>query len=257
MDDKELKKKLSEARKNREYGQFPEALAILHQISNEFPNNAQYRYLLAATYYESWNTDAALKYAEEALSIDPAHKESYELLGDIYGKQNDTEKAIANYEKAYQLDPQYLFVEEKLIKIYFKVENYKGVIHICDNLMSHVPIDKSTAKSRALTSIYLGTLLHKSYGFVYLKKYEEAIAGLLNRRKMNIELGLPTYAGQYKDDDESIFKMYYKLGNAEEINKYRELLKREYKISDEEIKVLEEDAKDDIIINRQKYNIPW
>jgi tetratricopeptide (TPR) repeat protein len=257
MDSKELKKILSEARKKREYGQFPEALAALHQVNNEFPDNAQYRYLLAATYYESGNTDAALKYAEEALSIDPEHKETYELLGDIYAKQDDTEKAIANYEKAYQLDSQYLFVEEKLIKIYFKVQNYEGVIHVCDNLMSHVPVDKSTAKSRALTSVYLGTLLHKSYGFIYLKRYEEAIAGLLNRRKMNIELGLPVYAGQYKNDDESIFKMYFKLGNTEETDKYRELLKREYKISDEELKILEEDAKGDIIINRQKHNIPW
>lgn len=257
MDAKALKKRLNEARKNREYGHFPEALATLHEINNDFPNEVQYRYLLAATYYESWNEEAAFRYAEEALSIDPNYKEAYELIGDIYDKQNDIAKAIVNYEKAYEIDSQYQYVEEKLIKAYFKVGNYQKAVEVCDHLMGHIPLDNSTAKARALTSVHLGALLRKSYGLIYLKKYQEAIDNFLRGRALDLELGLPIHLSLYRDDDESIFKMYYQLGNTVEADKYRTLLKESHKLSDEDVTVLEADAKKDIIVNRQKYNIPW
>jgi len=255
MDTKEVKKLLAEARKNREYGQFAEALAILHQINNEFAGNVQYRYLLAATYYETWSTEAALKYAEEAIQLDPTYKETYELIGDIYDKQGDRKKAITNYEKAYQLDDQYIHIEEKLIQAYLKEREYEKVLTVCDHLIKHTPIDISSAKTRILTSIHMATVLYKAWALVYLKKYEEAIAELFNRREINARTNLPSYPGQYKDDDESIFKMYYKLQNPEKIEAYRALLIENYKLTEEEIKELEEDAKKDIILKRQKHNL--
>ncbi|WP_262903082.1 hypothetical protein [Sphingobacterium sp. GVS05A] len=39
MEEKEVKKLLSEAKKKRNYGEFAEALAILHHVNNDFPQN--------------------------------------------------------------------------------------------------------------------------------------------------------------------------------------------------------------------------
>lgn len=257
MDNKEVKKLVSEARKHREYGQFAEALAILHQINNEFTDNVQYRYLLAATYYESMNVESALKYAEEAISLDPAYKEAYELIGDIYIKQDERERAIEYYEKGYHLDNHYTYIEEKLIQAYLKSGNYEKAIIICDNLISHVPVDISTAKSRMLTSTFMATVMYKGIAFIYLKRYKEAIQQMFNRKELNIKTNSPTYINQYRDDDESIFKMYSNLGDKIAAGQYRALLKEDYQLTDEEIRVLEEEAQNDIILKRQRYNIPF
>jgi len=252
MDNKEVKKQLTEAKKFRSNGYFAEDLAILHQVNNEFPDNASYRYLLAATYYESMNTDAARRYAEETLSIDSNYKEAYELLGDISDKEGNLEKAQENYEKAYALDSQYTFVEEKLVQLYLKIKNYEGVVKVCDNMMSHIPVDVSTAKSRAQTSVYLGCLLYKSWALVYLKKYDEAIQEIENIKHMDDVVKLPNYPNKYKDDDEALFKMYYKLNIVNKTDEYRNLLKQGYKLTDEAIKKLEEEAQQDIILFRQR-----
>ncbi|MFV0531918.1 MAG: tetratricopeptide repeat protein [Flavobacteriales bacterium] len=252
MDDKEIKKQLVEAKKYRNNGYFAEALAILHQINNEFPKNITYHYLLAATYYESMNIEAGKRYAEEVMVLDPNFKENYELLGDIYEKEGKIEDAKDYYEKAYQLDSKYTTVEEKLIQIYLKTKNYEGVVHICDNMMSYIPIDTSSTKSRRLTSIYFGCVLYKGWALVYLKRYEEAIQEILRRKELNYQTKMPSFPHQYKDDDEALFKMYYQLKNVQKTEEYRKALKMEYNLMDDEILKLEEEAQKDIILFRQR-----
>ncbi|MFP3596921.1 tetratricopeptide repeat protein [Chryseobacterium sp. SIMBA_029] len=252
MDSKEVKQQLSEAKKHKNNGYFAEALEILHQINNEFPNNPDYRYLLAATYYESMNTDAGKKYAEETLKIDSQYKQAYELLGDVYTKENNLGKAQENYEKASDLDIHYMTVDEKLIQLYLKTKNYEGVLRVCNNMMNYIHVDVSTAKSRALTSVYLGCVLYKGWALVYLKRYEEAINEIKRRKELNMQIKYPSYFNQYKDDDEALFKMYYQLKNTAKIGEYRKKMKEEYQLTNEEITKLEEEARQNIILFRQR-----
>lgn len=252
MEEKEVKKLLSEAKKKRNYGEFAEALAILHHVNNEFSQNATYRYLLASTYYESMNIEAAKQYTEEAIQLDRAYKENHELMGDIFEKEVNLEKAKEFYEKAYELDHQYLTVIEKLIQLYLKIKNFEGVVKMCDNMMSLIPVDTSTAKSRALTSIYLGCILYKGWALVYLKQYENAISQIEEIKVMDKKTGLPNYPGMYKNEDESLFKLYYKLKNSEKAEEFRTLLANEYKYSKEDVRKLEAEADQDIILFRQR-----
>lgn len=252
MNEKEAKKLLSDAKKYRNNGEFAESLALLHQVNNEFPDNVTYRYLLAATYYESMSTDPAKRYIEEAIALDADFKENYELLGDIYQKEGDLEKAQTNYEKAYDLDSQYQTVGEKLIQLYLKTKNYEGVIKVCDNMMSYIPVDTSTAKSRSLTSVHLACILYKSWALVYLKDYSNAAKEIENIKKMDKETGLPTYPNMYKNEDEALFKLYYKLKNTEKTEEYRNLLTDDYKYGAEAIHKLEAEADKDIILFRQR-----
>ncbi|RAV07557.1 hypothetical protein, partial [Paenibacillus contaminans] len=58
-----------------------------------------------------------------------------------------------------------------------------------------------------------------------------------------------------KDDDEALFKMYYKLNNNPKISEYKEILRNEYKLNDENILALEEEARQDIILFRQRPDV--
>lgn len=255
MNEKEVKKLLSEAKKHRNNGEFAESLALLHQVNNEFPENVTYRYLLASTYYESMSTEPAKRYVEEAIGLDSDFKENYELLGDIFQKEGDLQSAQINYEKAYNLDSQYITVGEKLIQLYLRTKNYEDVLKVCDNMTSYIPVDTSTAKSRALTSIYLGCLLYKSWALVYLKQYESAIQQIEEIKSKDKETGVPTYPGMYKNEDETLFKLYYKLNNPDKAAEYRNLLKTEYKYDENAIGRLETEAEQDIMLFRQRPDV--
>jgi tetratricopeptide (TPR) repeat protein len=252
MDEKEVKKQLSEAKKKRNNGEFAEALAILHQINNDFPQNVTYRYLLASTYYESMNTEAAKRYIEEAIKLDENFKENYELLGDVSEKEGNIDKAIEYYEKAYVFDHQYLTVSEKLIQLYLKTENYEGVLAHCNTMMSYIPIETSNTKARILTSIYFTCVLYKGWALVYLNRYEEAIKEINRRKELHIQTKLPTFPKQYKDDDEALYKLYIKLNNLPKIEEYKDKLLSEYSYTEERLEKLKEEAAQGIFLVRQR-----
>ncbi|WP_312336137.1 hypothetical protein [Sphingobacterium sp.] len=252
MDEKEVKKYLSNAKRFRKNGEFAESLVLLHQVNTEYPKNVTYRYLLAATYFESMNTESAKKHVLEAILLEPDFKENYELLGDIYQKEGAWEFAQVNYEKAYDLDSEYITVGEKLVQLYIRIKNYEGVVKVCDQMMSHIPLDTSNVKSRILTSIYLGCLLYKSWALVYLKRYEDAIRQFEEIKTKDKETGVPRYPGMHKEEDESLFKLFYKLKNTEKAEEYRRLLASEYKYGEEAISKLLTEADQDIILFRQR-----
>jgi tetratricopeptide (TPR) repeat protein len=252
MENKEVKKILRDAKYSRDNGDFANALALLHALNNAFPAQATYRYLLAVTYYESRNLEAALLYSREALAIDEKHKETYELLGNIYTKLDDKDLAEENYLYAYQIDPQYTFVEEKLVDLYLDKENYEAVVKICDNMMRYIPIDISTVKSRGLTMIYYGALISKVMALTYLKKYPEAIDALLYWLDLKRIIKSPSSDEAYsfinKDIYISLFKMNYKLVNKEKTSEYKAILTEHYNVSDEELTGFEKEAENDIVM---------
>lgn len=252
MNDKEIKKQLSTAKKHRNNGEFAEALAILHQVNNEFSQNVIYRYLLASTYYESMNTEAARQYAEEAIQLDGTYKENYELMGDIFEKEGNLEQAKEFYEKAYELDHQYLTVSEKLVQLYLKTKNYEGVLNVCNMMMSYIPIDTSSMKARMLTSTYFACVLYKSWALVYLKRYDEAVEEIKRRKQLHLETKAPTFPNQYKDDDEALYKLYLKLNNVPKIEEYKSKLINEYGYTTERLEKLKIEADQDIILVRQR-----
>jgi len=118
-----------------------------------------------------------------------------------------------------------------------------------------VPIDVATTKARILTAIYSGTILYKTWALISLKRYEAAIAEFQYRRAVHQETRMPSYPNQYKDDDESLVKIYYKLGNVAQADFYRSLLKEQYQLQDAAIKDLEEEAQNDILLKQQKYGL--
>lgn len=85
-------------------GKYPEAIEQF-QKALTFEISAETHYNLGIAYYQTGQTDQAIKSYEEALKLDPANPACHVNLGIAYLNQQKFDQAIAEYQKALQLDP--------------------------------------------------------------------------------------------------------------------------------------------------------
>jgi tetratricopeptide (TPR) repeat protein len=239
----ELKKQLSTARFHREYGQYPEALAILHQVVNEYPED-KYYYLLASTYFESGEQELALEYADKTLEINISNKETYELKGLIYEKQEELKQAENMYLKALDIDPDFFNARDKLIYLYYlKEKNYEKTIHQCDLVFSKYRFEIYKDNNPSILFQYFltfGDVFYKSY--IHLNRYEDAIKILLEKKRVinYIVKGNENYI--LSSDDAILYKLYCILKDEKGIAEMKVRWKNYYQVSDSYISGMEKDA---------------
>jgi tetratricopeptide (TPR) repeat protein len=105
---------------------FAKAAQLLQQASSQNPRSGEILLLLAKTYYESQQHDAAIASAEKAVSLEPQSSVYHEWLGRIYGEKADhatmfsalslAKKARREFEKAVELDPRNFSAQQALIE---------------------------------------------------------------------------------------------------------------------------------------------
>lgn len=242
MDKKELKTKIAEAQHYRQFAQYAEALALLHQITAEYPE-AQYYYLLAATYYESGKAEAAWQYLDEALKINPAYKEVYWLKAKIYENQKQYKQAEQMYLKALEIDMDYFEARIGLIDLYCKKQkDGEKTIQQCEFVISRYNSfafnkEEMKEKFKWLGAVYIE--LKESY--IHCKRYKDAIR-LINRYKevMNFIDDGDEYT--LVSEDRHLYKLYYIIGNKEMLEQQQKLLQEHYKFSNTKIIGLQKDA---------------
>jgi tetratricopeptide (TPR) repeat protein len=71
------------------------------------PRNADAHYQLGLLHFRSAHMEAARRYFEQALAIDPHEPEYHYHMGRIYEAQEEWPKALEEYEATYQLNPEY------------------------------------------------------------------------------------------------------------------------------------------------------
>lgn len=67
--------------------------------------DADRNYKLALAVLERGNTDKAMDYLKNAVTIDPQYPAPYTLLGKLYFQLQQKEQALENYRKSLELDP--------------------------------------------------------------------------------------------------------------------------------------------------------
>ncbi len=72
--------------------EYVRAAQLLHQALAANPSNAEIHLLLAETYYESQQHDAAIASAEKAVALDPKKSVYHEWLGRAYGERPTTQE---------------------------------------------------------------------------------------------------------------------------------------------------------------------
>jgi|GEM_PF-1035591 len=258
MNKKELKTKLSKAKEYRKYARYAEAMAVLHRIVAEYPE-AQYYYLLAATYLEVGEDDIALQYLNEALDRDSNSKEAYELKGKIYENRKDYEQAEQMYLMALKIDPDFIEVRDSLVDLYWhKIKNYEKTIEQCEFVFkrhnSYTFLkEEMKEKDRWFSRFYNPA----KCSYLQLQRYDDAIK-LMNRYKYVMKNYLPGDEDyMLSDEDQILYKLYYLKGD--EINQ-KELtikFKEYYRMSDKFLRSMEKDAEEGCIdhFNWENYEI--
>src|SRR5260370_6667808 len=80
---------LRAAREAFEASDYSKAATLLQQAAAQNPRDAEIHFLLAKTYYEFQQHDAAIASAEKAVAMDPQSSLYHEWLGKGFGEKND------------------------------------------------------------------------------------------------------------------------------------------------------------------------
>src|SRR6266403_3246931 len=117
---------LEAAHQAYEASDYPKAAQLLRRAEEQNPRDAEIDLLLAKTYYESQQYDAAIASAEKAVALDPQNSVYHEWLGRAYGEKADhtamfsalslARKARREFEKAVELDERNFAAQQALIE---------------------------------------------------------------------------------------------------------------------------------------------
>lgn len=260
--DKNIKKLLVEAKEYREKGLFDKVLGNLHQIVDEYPNNFQYKYLLASAYFEAGSEDSGEYYAKEIIEAEPNSKEALELLGLICVKnakyeeiesylkkaQNTDpdfhnarmsltrlyyEEAESYLKKALNVDPDFLNARMNLIRLYDKhLQNDLEMEKNCEYMIAHRDSDKDTYSMEKKLSIILDW-----YAYVYSRlkealarqgKYERAIEVCEEYIRFDTSSSKQPNPLELINEYGSIYKFYYLMKDKEKLEEFKERYKSIY-----------------------------
>lgn len=216
----------------------------------------QYQYEKAVVAMNYGLVDEAIKYLEQAISLDPTHYESYNLLGLAYFKRKNFNEAASAYQKCLELRPDLSEVHNNLGFVYQEMnfldkaeEEYKKAYSIDSNFKASFNlakiyfgqdklelaldyVQKSIQKnSRSLTAYNLqGVILNK------IGRYPEAIESFQNALKIapddiitSINLGIAYINNRDFDMARKLFEKILPLVQdqtlKDKINEYLKIIK--------------------------------
>jgi tetratricopeptide (TPR) repeat protein len=117
---------LQKAKSAFEKGEYTQAIEILKNAAGSEPNSGDIYVLLARSYLELNQYDAAVNSAEKAVAIDPKNSEYHRWLGEAFGAKADHASMLSAYslarktqkefDAAVQLDPRNFDAQQDLIE---------------------------------------------------------------------------------------------------------------------------------------------
>ena len=117
---------LEAAHQAYEASDYSKAAQLLRRAAEQNPRDAEIDLLLAKTYFESQQYDAAIASAEKSVALEPQNSVYHEWLGRVYGEKADhagmfsalslAKKARKEFERAVQLDEKNFSAYQALIE---------------------------------------------------------------------------------------------------------------------------------------------
>lgn len=101
-------------------------------IQKKHANSFDYQVSLAEEAYKKGNTDDAITYYENALSLDKNNIEVRLILAGIYEEQKNYDAALVLYQEVIKIDSANRDACKGLIAIYEKQKNYDAIIELSD-----------------------------------------------------------------------------------------------------------------------------
>ena len=101
----------------RQTGKNEEAIAVLQEALNKFPDDAEIFFNIGISYSFTDKREAA-SYYKKAIKLNPVHAMAYYNLGVIYIELGDMEGAISMLRKAIEINPDFTTAYVQLAKLY-------------------------------------------------------------------------------------------------------------------------------------------
>ena len=98
-------------------GKAEEAIVVLQEALNKFPNDAELFYNLGIV-YSFINKETAVAYYKKAIKFNPFHAIAYYNLGVLYIELGDTEDAVSMLKKTIEINPEFTAAYAQLAKLY-------------------------------------------------------------------------------------------------------------------------------------------
>ena len=102
---KELKKAVEEVMEKINQNQLDEALRILQELVEKYPEDTNVHYLLGVTLGRLHRYEEAVVELEKVIRMAPEFAPAYQQLGFCYQTLKQMDKALENYRKSAELDP--------------------------------------------------------------------------------------------------------------------------------------------------------
>lgn len=141
-----------------EWGFLLEASKVLQTLLESYPDEAEFKILLAETYTELENDEAAIAILDEIGTDDPAYLQALIQLADLYESQGLFEVAEQKLLLAKNKAPNEEVIDLALGELYFSIGEFKKAVlyyeQIKSDQLAHVAIHERLAESLAACGEY-------------------------------------------------------------------------------------------------------
>lgn len=134
---------LQQALSLHQAARYADAIQIYESIIINNPPDPRIYASMADAHYRLGNVERALKYAVEALKLDPNYSSGHLLLGTILGEMGDMIRAIRAYEKVIALDQNNPYAYYNLGLLYYKKSDIRSALEYLERARDLNPNDAS------------------------------------------------------------------------------------------------------------------
>lgn len=132
---------LQQALSLHQAGRFADAIQIYESIIINNPPDPRIYASIADSHFRLGNSERALKYAVEALKLDPNYASGHLLLGTILGQMGDVIRSVRAYEKVIALDQNNPYAYYNLGLLYYKKSDIKTALEYLERSRDLNPND--------------------------------------------------------------------------------------------------------------------
>lgn len=232
MNQQEVDKLLQKISNQKMFDEPEKAIANLHILNNEFPNNKKYLALLASAYLDVDSSDTAEEYCNKALEIDPDYAEAFEIKGLIAESKEEFDLSENYYKESISKDVPFKMGHLRLILLYYKLERYDDAIKEAEYMLNHFDQNRNESSEDDQRKIFSQWL---SFAYIRLcsslirtNQYEKAIHYINEFVDFRSHYIKDPY--QFLTEDELLFKLYHAILSTEKMKEAEDKMLHHYMI---------------------------
>jgi tetratricopeptide (TPR) repeat protein len=154
--------------------QYPEAIQVYTNLSQQYPKDASYLNFLGIALLQEGKLDDARKSFERAIKVNKRFSDAYNNLGATYYAEKQYKKAIAQYQRSLALQPNVASVYTNIGYAYFAQKQLPKAMEAFHKALSIDPhVFEETGRSGSILS-YRSVTDRGLFNFMLAKDYAQS-----------------------------------------------------------------------------------